>query len=62
MRINGSKFKLHHHHLQQIPNNNNTSVLTRVMTILKYTNYLKNMVILCIFVREEKRNIIMVTK
>ena len=44
--------------LQQIPNNNNTSVLTRVMTILKYTNYLKNMVILCIFVREEKKNII----
>ncbi len=37
------------------------SVLTRVMTILRYTSYLKNMVIPCIFAREEK-NTIMVTK
>ena len=53
----------HHHHLQQIPNNN-TSVLTRVMTTLKYTSYLRNMDIPCIFAREEeeKKNTIMVTK
>ena len=50
----------HHHHLQQIPNNN-TSVLTRVMTILKYTSYLRNMVIPFMFAREEKTTI-MVTK
>ena len=49
-----------HHHLQQIPNNN-TSVLTRVMTILRYMSYLRNMVIPCIFAREEKTTI-MVTK
>ena len=50
----------HHHHLQQIPNNK-TSVLTRVMTILKYTSYLKNMVIPFMCAREEE-TIIMVTK
>ena len=44
----------HHHHLQQIPNNN-TSVLTRVMTTLKYTSYLKNMVIPFMFAREEEK-------
>ena len=50
-----------YHHLQQIPNNN-TSVLTRVMTILKYTSYLRNMVIPFMFAREEGETTIMVTK
>ena len=45
---------------RQIPNNK-TSVLTRVMTILKYTSYLKNMVIPFMCAREEE-TIIMVTK
>lgn len=43
------------------PQQQHISVLTRVMTILRYTSYLKNMVIPCIFAREEG-NTIMVTK
>ncbi len=43
------------------PQQQHISVLTRVMTILRYKSYLKNMVIPCIFAREEKTTI-MVTK